>query len=100
MNEIKNNECNIKDLRILGRQGGATARLVSGEEVELTSKYALVERRGYVEGELKTVSVIHDYVDIYNQIRTIMRNHILIARRVRRGNKSVLLLTGKGYHRS
>ena len=101
MNKIKDpSEVTIGDLRQLGREGGTTARLESGEIVELSSRYGIVSREGIVAGEKMQVKVIQHYVDIYSQIRTIKRNGILIARRSKFGKDSALRLTGKGYHRS
>ena len=51
MDQIKSNsEVTLTDLRRLGLQGDATARLVSGEEVKLTSKHGLIPKKGYVAG--------------------------------------------------
>lgn len=101
MSELKqpSQEVIIKDLRILGRQGGATAYLVDGQEMILDAAYGLIRRQGIVFGEMQTVEIIEQYTTIYSKIRTIKRDDIVIARRVQRGNKSVLLLTGKGYKR-
>ena len=100
MNQIKStSEVTLTDLRRLGLQGDATARLASGEEMKLTSKYGLIPKTGYVAGKLQTVEMIADYSKIYRDIRTIKRGDILVARRIKRGNKSILQLTGKGYHR-
>lgn len=101
MSELKqpSQEVTIKDLRILGRQGGATAYLVDGQEMILDAAYGLIRRQGIVFGEMQTVEIIEQYTTIYSKIRTIKRDDIVIARRVQRGNKSVLLLTGKGYKR-
>lgn len=94
------NEVTLKDLRELGRLGGATAKLLDGTEMSLTEQYGLVRREGVVFGERKTVEVIERYVAIYPKIRTIKWNNLLIARRVNRQGKSVLELTGVGYKRN
>lgn len=101
MNQIKisSSEVTLTDLRRLGREGDATARLDTGEEVKLTSKYGLIPRKGYINGKLELVETIVEYASIYQAIRTIKRGNILVARRIKRGKKSVLQLTGKGYHR-
>ena len=101
MNQIKisSSEVTLTDLRRLGREGDATARLNTGEEVKLTSKYGLIPRKGYINGKLELVEMIVEYASIYQAIRTIKRGNILVARRIKRGKKSVLQLTGKGYHR-
>lgn len=102
MSELKqqlSQEVTIKDLRILGKQGGATAYLTNGQEMILDRSYGLIRRQGIVFGELQTVEMIEQYTAIYAKIRTIKRDDIVIARRVQRGNKSILLFTGKGYTR-
>ena len=43
--------------------------------------------------------MIADYSKIYRDIRTIKRGDVLVARRIKQGNKLILQLTGKGYHR-
>ena len=96
---VKINEVNLKDLRELGRLGGATARLVDGQEMILEENYGLIRRTGIVLGEVKQVETIERYVNVYPNIRTIKWNNLIIARRVVRGGKSILELTGKGYKR-
>lgn len=103
MNEIikkANKEVTLKDLRELGKQGGATARLLSGEEVTLRATYGTLIRLAIVDGKRMEVDVPISYKDLYRQIRTLKRNHLLIARRVKIGKKKILQLTGKGYHRA
>lgn len=89
----------LSDLHQIGREGGATAHLETGEEVELLAAHATVNRKGYVEGVLQPVKVVLSYSDIYPQIRTIKRYDVLIARRVKEGRKTILKSTGRGYHR-
>ena len=96
---VKINEVNLKDLRELGRLGGATARLVDGQEMILEENYGLIRRTGIVLGEVKQVETIERYVSVYPNIRTIKWNNLIVARRVVRGGKSILELTGKGYKR-
>ena len=96
---VKINEVNLKDLRELGRLGGATARLVDGQEMILEENYGLIRRTGIVLGKVKQVETIERYVNVYPNIRTIKWNNLIIARRVVRGGKSILELTGKGYKR-
>lgn len=96
---VRINEVNLKDLREFGRLGGATARLVDGQEMILEENYGLIRRTGIVLGKVKQVETIERYVNVYPNIRTIKWNNLIIARRVVRGGKSILELTGKGYKR-
>lgn len=96
---VRINEVNLKDLRELGRLGGATARLVDGQEMILEENYGLIRRTGIILGKIKQVETIERYVNVYPSIRTIKWNNLIIARRVVRGGKSILELTGKGYKR-
>lgn len=96
---VNTNEVNLKDLRELGKLGGATARLVDGQEMILEENYGLIRRTGIVLGKVKPVETIERYVSVYPSIRTIKWNNLIIARRVVRGGKSILELTGKGYKR-
>ena len=96
---VKINEVNLKDLRELGKLGGATARLIDGQEMILEENYGLIRRTGIVLGKVKPVETIERYVNVYPNIRTIKWNNLIIARRVVRGGKSILELTGKGYKR-
>lgn len=99
-NEIKNpKEVTLADLRMLGRQGGATAHLETGEEIELAPQFALVERQGFIAGKRQAVKMILDYATIYRHIRTIKRGSVLVARRSKYNGQSALLLTGSGYQR-
>lgn len=96
---VNTNEVNLKDLRELGKLGGATARLVDGQEMILEENYGLIRRTGIVLGKVKPVETIERYVSVYPNIRTIKWNNLIIARRVVRDGKSILELTGKGYKR-
>lgn len=96
---VKTNEVNLKDLRELGKLGGATARLIDGQEMILEENYGLIRRTGIVLGKVKPVETIERYVNVYPSIRTIKWNNLIIARRVVRGGKSILELTGNGYKR-
>ena len=96
---VKINEVNLKDLRVLGRLGGATARIIYGLEMILEENYGLIRRTGIVLGKVKPVETIERYVNVYQNIRTIKWNNLIVARRVVRGGKSILELTGKGYKR-
>ena len=87
---VRINEVNLKDLRELGRLGGATARLVDGQEMILEENYGLIRRTGIVLGKVKQVETIERYVNVYPNIRTIKWNNLIIARRVVRGGKSIL----------
>lgn len=96
---VKDKVVTIKDLRNIGRLGGATARLLDGTDMELLENYGVVRREGVVFGKLETVEVVERYVAIYPKIRTIKWNNIIVARLVKRGNKELLELTGNGYRR-
>lgn len=96
---VKTKEVTLKDLRELGKLGGATARLIAGQEMILEENYGLIRRTGIVLGKVKPVETIERYVSIYSSIRTIKWNNLIVARRVVRGGKSILELTGKGYKR-
>ena len=96
---VKTNEVNLKDLRELGKLGGATARLIDGQEMILEENYGLIRRTGIVLGKVKPVETIERYVSVYPNIRTIKWNNLIVARRVVRVGKSILELTGKGYKR-
>lgn len=103
MNEIKSplsTEMTIRDLRTLGRTGNATARLDTGEVLYLKPAYGLRKRKALINGQETEVDVIDYYSKIYKHIRTVKRNNLLIARKVKRGNQYILQLTGKGYHHS
>lgn len=45
----------LKDLKNLGKQGGATARLEDGTDLILKPDYAVKQARGYVDGLLRDV---------------------------------------------
>ena len=46
-------EVTLADLRRLGNQGNATARLDNGDEIKLTSRYGLVSKNGYLAGKTR-----------------------------------------------
>ena len=92
-------EVTLNDLRELGRLGGATALLIDGTEMILSENYGLIRRQAVIFGKIETVETVERYVKVYRDIRTIKWNNILIARRVTKEGKSILLLTGKGYTR-
>ena len=48
--DLANNEVCIRDLKQLGREGGASAYLDSGEIMLLKPKYGTISRKGYVAG--------------------------------------------------
>lgn len=98
--DLANNEVCIRDLKQLGREGGATAYLDTNEIMILKPKYGTVSRKGYVSGKPMTIELIVEYKDIFSAIRTINRNGILIAKRYDLGFKTVLKLTGTGFHRT
>lgn len=102
MDEIKSyydTEVTISDLKTLGLHGNVTAYLETGETLFLKAKYGIIKRRAVVGGERQMVDVVTPYADIYKQIKTISRHHLIIARKARRMGRPILLLTGKGYHR-
>lgn len=97
MNGNNDNIVTLTDLRSLEKQGGATARLENGDEVDLKPSYGIIQnKKAFVGGTIGTVGLVEDYSKIINRIRTIKRNGILIARRTK---QDVLQLTGKGYHK-
>lgn len=87
----------LRDLRNLGKQGGATARLEDGTELFLKPDYAIKKANGYVDGCLREVEFRLSYKSIYSQIRTIKKAGQLVARKVRNPSGAELRLTGKGY---
>ena len=95
----KDTEVTVSDLKNLGRQGDVTARLDSGEIIELKAKYAIRKRLAIVAGQETEAEIIVFYPEIYKQIRTVKRRNIIIARKVKHKRETILQLTGKGYHR-
>lgn len=89
----------LRDLRNLGKQGGATARLDDGTELILKPDYAVKQAEGYVDGIPRDVEFHLSYSSIYNRIRTIKKDGHLVARRMRCPLGIELRLTGKGYNR-
>ncbi|GAD41605.1 hypothetical protein OJ919_05930 [Streptococcus anginosus] len=87
----------LRDLRNLGKQGGATARLDDGTDLILKPNYAVKQARGYVDGVLRDVEFHLAYKSIYSQIRTIKKDGHVVARKVRSPSGFELRLTGKGY---
>ena len=79
----------LKDLKNLGKQGGATARLEDGTNLILKPDYAVKQARGYVDGLLRDVEFHLPYKKVYDQIRT---------RKVKTPSGMELRLTGKGYN--
>lgn len=98
--DIANNHVCIRDLKQLGREGGAYAYLDSGDIMVLRPKYGTITRKGYVAGNPMNVELKVEYKDVFSAIRTIDRNRILIAKRYRSQETTVLRLTGYGYHRT
>ena len=88
----------LRDLKNLGKQGGATARLEDGTDLILKPDYAVKQARGYVDGVLKDVEFHLPYKKVYDQIRTIKRDAQVIARKVKTPSGMELRLTGKGYN--
>ncbi|BCP62919.1 hypothetical protein SUT380_21070 (plasmid) [Streptococcus parasuis] len=96
---IANNNVCIRDLKQLGREGGAIAYLESGDIMVLKPKYGTISKKGYCSGQVVNVEVKYEYNKIFCEIRSIERNGILIARRCRFGIYKILKLTGYGFHR-
>lgn len=94
----KHNAVRLKDLKRLGKQGGATARLEDGTDLVLKPHYAVKQAKGYVDGVIKNVEFHVRYQSIYDDIRTIKKDGHLVARKVRTPTGFELRLTGKGYH--
>ena len=67
----KDTEVTVSDLKNLGRQGDVTARLDSGEIIELKAKYAIRKRLAIVAGQETEAEIIVFYPEIYKQIRTV-----------------------------
>ncbi|MFK4926724.1 hypothetical protein ACI1TM_08675 [Lactococcus garvieae] len=90
-------EMTIEDLRILGRQGGATARLFDGTEYIITPYEAVsaVKTKAIIAGQQFLVTQEKDLPELYPQIRTIKRKGCVIAR----ASQGTLKATGRGYHR-
>ncbi|MBF0781133.1 MULTISPECIES: hypothetical protein [unclassified Granulicatella] len=93
-------EVTILDLKKLGKNGGATALLNDGTRLKLKENHALIRRQAVVDGVIKEVDVVERYTNIYPKIRTIKKNNILVARRVKRERHSILIFTGQGYNRN
>ena len=89
----------LRDLKNLGKQGGATARLEDGTDIILKPDYAVKQARGYVDGVLRDVEFHLPYKKVYDQIRTIKRDAQVIARKVKTPSGMELRLTGRGYNR-
>ena len=87
----------LRDLKNLGKQGGATARLEDGTDLILKPDYAVKQARGYVDGILRDVEFHLPYKKVYDQIRTIKKGSRIVARKVRSPSGVELRLTGKGY---
>ncbi|VTP85989.1 hypothetical protein [Streptococcus equi] len=94
----KTNLVHLRDLKELGKQGGATARLEDGTVLLLKPHYAIKQARGYVDGIPRDVEFHLPYKNIYNDIRTIKKDGHLVARKVRSLAGVDLLFTGKGYY--
>lgn len=103
MNSIQsqsfNSEMTISDLKTLGSQGGATARLKDGSDVELRPKFGTMQKVIYLNGKRTEALVRLEYSKLIGKIRTIKRHDVLIARRQKLNGHETLVLTGRGYHR-
>ena len=88
----------ISDLKKMGKHGSATARLDSGEEINLGPKYATQRRSGIIGGQVQEVDLIIPYTtQLISQIRTIKVGPVLVARKLKQQRKTSLQLTGQGY---
>ena len=101
MNEMKkiDTEMTLSDLRKLGGQGNVTVRIETGEIVTLTRQFGTLPKKVIVDGQIRMGEEIIPFEKLYRQIRTVQRDNTLIARREKFGNRTILRLTGKGYHR-
>ncbi|MEY8463407.1 hypothetical protein [Streptococcus merionis] len=63
----------LRDLRSLGKQGGATARLDDGIGLILKPNDAVKQARGYVDGVLRDVEFHLPYKNSYDRSRTIKK---------------------------
>ncbi|WP_455679287.1 hypothetical protein [Streptococcus sp.] len=90
----------LSDLRLLGRQGEAIAYLDDGRQVIIKPKFAVVQKKRTINGKITIVGEdILRFHEIYSAIKFIKRKHFIIAERIKRNGKYVLILTGRGYHR-
>ena len=93
-------EVTLSDLRLLGCQGEAIAYLDDGRQALIKPKFAVVQRKRTINGKITIVGEdILRFHEIYSAIKFIKRKHFIIAERIKRDGKNVLVLTGKGYHR-
>lgn len=89
----------LSDLRQLGREGGVILYLLDGRVAKCRPKFAVVQKRERKNGQNVTVEEIVSYASIYQTITLIKRNNLIIARKINRGNDSLLRLSGVGFHR-
>lgn len=71
MNKFKestNNDVCIRDLKQLGREGGASAYLDNGDILKLKAKYGTISRKGYVGGRSMNLELKVEYKDIFYQL--------------------------------
>ncbi|MDW8576158.1 hypothetical protein Q7V23_03610 [Streptococcus suis] len=102
MDQIKNRfntEMTISDLKNLGKEGGATALLETGEILYLRPRYATAKRPILINGREAVGDVIVYYGAVFDKIRTVKRDNVLVARRIKIGASTKLQLTGQGYTR-
>ncbi|MCO4540276.1 hypothetical protein Si099_02124 [Streptococcus infantarius subsp. infantarius] len=93
-------EMTLSDLRLLGCQGEVIAYLDDGRQVIIKPKFAVVQHKRMVNGNLIVIGEdILRFHEMYSAIKFITRKHFIIAERVKRNGKYVLVLTGRGYHR-
>lgn len=93
-------EVTLSDLRLLGCQGEAIAYLDDGRQAIIKPKFAVVQHKRMVNGNLIVIGEdILRFHEMYSAIVSIKRKHFIIAERIKRNGKYVIVLTGRGYHR-
>ncbi|GAB2023868.1 hypothetical protein RyT2_29510 [Pseudolactococcus yaeyamensis] len=86
----------IQDLKQMGLYGNATARLTTGETVHLRPKFAIMFHNAVLNGEKIQLPVKYSYHEIFETIRTVKVDKVLVAKRERNNE---LKATGNGYRR-
>ena len=75
-------ELNLNDLRQIGRNMDATAKLNTGEIAEMRKDGAyVINSHAYIGGEFVEVKFRKNYKNVYPLIKTIKRGKSLIAER-------------------
>ncbi|MBE3600771.1 hypothetical protein [Streptococcus agalactiae] len=89
----------LSDLRRLGRQGGANLILDDGRQAVIRPRFAAEKKRQWKNGQWSNQEEILSFHEIYPAIAIVKRKHLIIAEKIKRNGKSLLVLTGVGYHR-